>query len=61
MTLLVECCGSTRPWQKSTDQEKAAVPTLFEMAFALDEQSDSTSADPEVLVLFKGLAQEVLE
>ncbi|KAL8773274.1 MAG: hypothetical protein Q9203_004499 [Teloschistes exilis] len=61
MTLLVECCGSTPPWQKFTDGEKAAVPTLFEMAFALDEQSDSTSANPEVLVHFKGLAQEVLE
>lgn len=61
MMLLVEPSGSIPPWQEISDDETAAVPTLFRIAFALDEQSDSSSADPESLVLFKCFAQQVLE
>ncbi|KAL9578738.1 MAG: hypothetical protein Q9212_005527 [Teloschistes hypoglaucus] len=61
MMLLAEPSGSIPPWQKISDDETAAVPTLFRIAFALDEHSDSSSADTESLALFKCLAQQVLD
>ncbi|KAL8661726.1 MAG: hypothetical protein Q9202_005348 [Teloschistes flavicans] len=60
MRLLVQSSGPIVASPDVTCEEILAAPTLFKIAFALAQQSDSSSVDAESLVLFKSLAQEVL-
>lgn len=61
MRLLVQSSGPIVASPDVSCEESLAAPTLFKIAFALAQQSDSSSVDAESLVLFKSLAQEVLK